>query len=241
MNRIIKYVIKYNMVLLFVGFLFTRLFLLDQVPFGLHVDEAGMAYDAYSLAHFGVDRYLNSYPVYLINFGGGQSALYAYSVALLLRFFDYSTFIIRLPGVILSSITFIMGYITVSEILNSKKFGFFFSFLFTILPYFVMQSRFGLDCNMMMGMSSVVIYFIYKMIQTQSPKYYFFAGLFSGLMLYTYALSFVVLPIFLLFVLMFMIGTKTLVLKNSLYFIIPLFILALPLLLMVMINSFDLN
>ncbi len=241
MNRIIKYVIKYNMVLLFVGFLFTRLFLLDQVPFGLHVDEAGMAYDAYSLAHFGVDRYLNSYPVYLINFGGGQSALYAYSVALLLRFFDYSTFIIRLPGVILSSITFIMGYITVSEILNSKKFGFFFSFLFTILPYFVMQSRFGLDCNMMMGMSSVVIYFIYKMIQTQSPKYYFFAGLFSGLMLYTYALSFVVLPIFLLFVLMLMIRTKTLVLKNSLYFIIPLFILALPLLLMVMINSFDLK
>ena len=240
-NRIIKYVIKYNIVLLFVGFLFTRLFLLDQVPFGLHVDEAGMAYDAFSLAHFGVDRYLNSYPVYLINFGGGQSALYAYSVAFLLQFFDYSLFIIRLPGVILSSITFIMGYITISEVLNSKKFGLFYSFLFTILPYFVMQSRFGLDCNMMMGMSSVVIYFIHKMILIKSPKFYFFAGLFSGLMLYTYALSYVVMPLFLMFILILMIRTKTFVWKNSLYFIIPLFILALPLMLMVMINSFDLN
>ena len=109
-----------------IGFLFTRLFLLNDVPYGLHVDEAGMAYDAYSLAHFGVDRYLNSYPIYLINFGGGQSALYAYSVAFLLKFFDYSTFIIRLPGVILSTLTFIIGYLTISEILHSKKFGLLF-------------------------------------------------------------------------------------------------------------------
>jgi len=240
-RKINQFFSQYSIVLLFIGFLFTRLFLLDQVPFGLHVDEAGMAYDAFSLAHFGVDRYLSSYPVYLINFGGGQSALYAYSVAFLLKFFDYSILIIRIPGVILSSITFILGYITISEILSSKKFGLFFSFLFTILPYFVMQSRFGLDCNLMMGMSSVAIYFIHKMILVQNPKYYFFAGLFSGLMLYSYALSYVVMPLFLMFILILMIRTKTFVWKNSLHFIIPLFILALPLLLMVMINSFDLN
>ena len=46
-----------------------RLLFLNEVPFGLHVDEAGMAYDAFSFANWGVDRYLNSYPVYLINYG----------------------------------------------------------------------------------------------------------------------------------------------------------------------------
>ena len=55
--------------IIFVVFLFTRLLFLNEVPFGLHVDEAGMAYDALSLANWGVDRYLNSYPVYLINYG----------------------------------------------------------------------------------------------------------------------------------------------------------------------------
>lgn len=240
-NKYIDRASKYTVVLLFIGFLFTRLFLLDDVPFGLHVDEAGMAYDAWSLAHFGVDRYLNSYPVYLINFGGGQSALYAYSAAFLLKFFDYSTFIIRLPGVMLSAITFILGYITISEILQSKKFGLLFSFLFTVLPYFIMQSRFGLDCNLMMGMSSVVLYFVHKMIIYQSPKSYFLAGFFSGLILYTYALSYVVMPLFLLFVLLIMLRTKTLVLKNSLYFVLPLFLLVFPLLLMVIINTFDLD
>ena len=164
MSKMIKLISKFNIVLLIIGFLFTRLFLLNEVPYGLHVDEAGMAYDAYSLAHFGVDRYLNSFPVYLINFGAGQSALYAYSVAFLLRFFDYSIFIVRLPGVVLSTITFIIGYLTISEVLHSKKFGLLFAFLFTILPYYIMQSRFGLDCNLMMGMSSIVLYFVHKMI-----------------------------------------------------------------------------
>ena len=238
MNQFIR---KYGIVLLFIGFLFTRLFLLNEVPYGLHVDEAGMAYDAYSLAHFGYDRYLNSFPVYLINFGAGQSALYAYSVAFLLKFFDYSTFIIRLPGVILSTITFFIGYITISEILHSKKFGLLFSFLFTLLPYYIMQSRFGLDCNLMMGMSSLVLYFIHKMITHPSPKSYVIAGFFSGLILYTYALSYVVMPLFLLLVLIIMLRTKTLVFKHSPYFIIPLFFLALPLLLMVVINTLDLN
>lgn len=241
MSKMIKWINKYSIVLLVIGFLFTRLFLLEDVPFGLHVDEAGMAYDAYTLAQFGVDRYLNSYPVYLINFGAGQSALYAYSVAFLLKFFDYSIFIVRLPGVILSLITLVIGYLSLSEILNSKKFGLLFSFLFTILPYYIMQSRFGLDCNLMMGMSSIVLYVVHRMIMNPSPKSYFIAGFFSGLILYTYALSYVVMPLFLLFVLIVMLRTKTLVLKHSYYFILPLFLLALPLLLMVAINTFDLN
>ncbi len=58
-------------------FVLTRLFLLTSVPRGLHVDEAGMAYDAFCLANYGTDRYMTWHPVYLTNYGSGQSALYA--------------------------------------------------------------------------------------------------------------------------------------------------------------------
>ena len=58
-----------------------RVLFITKAPGGIHEDEAGMAYDAYSIAEYGVDRYLNHFPVYFINFGGGQSALYAYIVA----------------------------------------------------------------------------------------------------------------------------------------------------------------
>ena len=66
-------------------FAVTRLWMLADIPRGLHVDEAGMAYDAYCLANFGTDRYLKHFPVYLINYGDGQSAMYAYLAAICVK------------------------------------------------------------------------------------------------------------------------------------------------------------
>ena len=70
--------------------LFLHLFCISDIPGGINVDEMGMGYDAWCLAHFGVDRYLKEYPIYLMNFGGGQSALYAYLCATLFRLFGLS-------------------------------------------------------------------------------------------------------------------------------------------------------
>lgn len=61
---------KFLIFLLFMLTIFTSTFKLGEVPYGLHVDEAGMAYDAISISKYGVDRYLNKFPVYLINYGG---------------------------------------------------------------------------------------------------------------------------------------------------------------------------
>jgi len=224
--------------IVFILFLITRIYLIQDVPLGLHVDEAGMAYDAWTLANFGVDRYLNSYPVYFINYGGGQSVLYGYMAMILMRIFGFSIYAIRLPGVVVSVIAFIFGYKTLYEIFKSRKYSLLYAFLFTILPYFVMQSRFGLDCNLMMGISSLVIYSIHKMIKTQNVKYYVFAGLSSGLILYTYALSYVVMPLFLFITSVYLIYLKKIDFKKVLYFILPLGLVATPLVLMIFINRF---
>ena len=56
----------------FAVFIITRLWRLMDIPFGLHTDETSMAYSAWCLSQYGVDRHLNSMPVYLLNFGGGQ-------------------------------------------------------------------------------------------------------------------------------------------------------------------------
>ena len=46
---------------------FIHCFKIGSIPYGIDVDEMGMGYDAWCLANFGTDRYLNSFPVYLIN------------------------------------------------------------------------------------------------------------------------------------------------------------------------------
>lgn len=57
-------------VILLIIAIFTRIYKLDTLLEGLHVDEVGMGYDAFCIAGYGVDRYLNPFPVYMINYGG---------------------------------------------------------------------------------------------------------------------------------------------------------------------------
>lgn len=82
-------------------FAISRLYKFGELPRAISVDEAGMAYDAYCIANFGVDRYLNSFPLYFINFGGGQSALYTYMIAGLIKIFGLNSIVYRLPELII--------------------------------------------------------------------------------------------------------------------------------------------
>ncbi len=59
-------------VLIFIMAFGLRIYKLGEIPHGINIDEAGMAYDAFCLLHFRVDRSLNQLPVYFVNFGGGQ-------------------------------------------------------------------------------------------------------------------------------------------------------------------------
>ena len=65
--------------------LITVIYKFGEFPTYIGVDEAGMAYDAVNLANFGEDRYMNSYPLYLTNFGSGQSVLCGYLAVIFIK------------------------------------------------------------------------------------------------------------------------------------------------------------
>ncbi len=102
-------------ILAFIGILLLgavlRLLWLDRIPYGIHVDEVGMAYDAYWLAREGIDRWSMSYPVYLLNYGSGQSALYAYLCMVLVKLTGgaMNVWVIRLPAVAFGMLTLVSG------------------------------------------------------------------------------------------------------------------------------------
>ena len=55
-------------------------------------------YDSYCIANYGTDRFDNSYPVYMINYGGGQSALYTYIASIFIKIFGFSLTVVRTSG-----------------------------------------------------------------------------------------------------------------------------------------------
>lgn len=222
-------------------FLITRFLYLDRLPLGMHLDEAGMAYDALSLANYGVDRYLKPWPLYLINYNAGQSSLYAFLCAGLFKLFGYNIWLVRLPAVFFSFLTLVFGMKLTKRIYPDRVFlPLLTGCLVTFCPYFVLSSRFGLDCNLMLGASAVFLYFMHTAVETGETGRYVAAGLSGGILLYTYALSYAILPIFLLLSALYVVVVKKFSLKKWICMGIPMGILAFPLILVQIVNIFDL-
>ena len=219
-------------------FAVTRLWRLLTIPSGFHSDEAGMAYDAWCLAQYGVDRYLKSFPLYLTNFGEGQSALYAYLTAGLFKLFGFHEILIRIPGVFFSFLNLIFGMLLVRKIFPDRPYLVLSAgFLITICPYFVLAARFGLDCNLMLGASSVFLYLFACALDSGKYKYYILAGIAGGITLYTYILSYLMVPLFLLLSLCI----RKFSMQKWVAMAIPMFLLAFPLIMTQLINLLDLE
>lgn len=216
---------------LFCVVLFMTFFQLGSLPASLNIDEVAMAYDAFLLTTTGADRYGNFLPVYFINFGGGQSVLMGYCVAALMKLFGISTFIIRLPGALMKIALIICGFLMIKD----KKQALLFLFILAINPYFIMQSRFGLDCNMMVGCVTLATFLLHRAILRE--KSFWVAGVFFGITLYTYALSYLILPVYLCFLCLYLLYLKKASLKKLVIFGLPIFCFAIPLMLLLLVNN----
>lgn len=228
---------KYNiafLIILLIAIL-CRVLFLEQFPAGIDQDEAGMMYDSYCMAEYGTDRYLNENPVYLINFWGGQSVMYAAIASFFIRIFGLSVFVVRLPAVIFSILTIILAYLLAKKYIG-KKFALVLAFLITICPWHVMQSRWGLDCNLL---ASFIMLSVYALLNAKKDWHYLLAGVCWGLTLYTYALSYIMLPVFFIALCIYLLYVKKITIKQILITIIPILILAIPLILVQVVNYFE--
>lgn len=220
--------------------LFMHLYKLTEIPYGLNVDEVGSAYDAYSIMTYGVDRYIKSYPVYFTNYGDGQNAFYTYLTALFFRLFGISKLTVRM-GIALSSLTgALFGYLYASRKWKDTGVPVLFLGLYAVLPVFTMTQRFGLESHLLLSASMIVLYTSMKALETEKWQYYLAAGITMGAALYTYALVYIVLPVYLLLWLAYGIWLGKIRMRRLPLLALPLALLAAPLIMVQIINVFSL-
>ena len=221
---------------LFVLFAFLLFYRVTEIPIPYNVDEAGMAYDAVSLVNYHCDRYLYRFPVYFVNFGGGQNALYTYLAAVLIRLFGYSVLIVRLPAILLSLISAL-----VFTLMIRREYGNTASVLaaafFCTLPFSIMHSRWGLESYLLFPMLIISLAAFSRAAETSKTGWFFLSGVLFGLTLYSYTVSYLLLPVFLGGLLIRLLAVHRLSGKNFLAFAIPLVLMAVPLVLMLAVNS----
>lgn len=211
-----------------------RLIALDQYPQGTYTDEAYGAYISYGLLTGGIDDRGCHFPVYFIAWGSGMSVLYSYLGVLFFKLFGVSLLSFRLPQAIFGILTIGAIYITAKELLGRQA-GLLSALALCVNPWHIMMCRFGLDANLAPGMFMIGFMFL---VLGLNKKHIFLvpSAVFFGLTLYCYALTWLILPIFLIFSLLFCLkpflsSGRTLWLSALL-----LFGLALPLLVFLAVN-----
>lgn len=219
--------------------IFMHFYRLADIPYGLNVDEASGAYDAINIMRYGVDRYLNSYPVYFTNYGDGQNALYIYATAVLFKLFGISKWTIRATAAIGAFLMAYFGYVYMKADMPSRQAKVIWLCLYTALPVFTMTQRFGLESHLMLPLAMISLFFVAKALETEKWKYYIASGFALGITLYTYALSYIVIPLFLILIILYSFRIKKLRWKKLLVAGAISAMFAIPLILVQVVNYFD--
>ncbi len=228
---------------------FLRIYRIGTLPLEMHIDEAGLGLNAWSLANFGTDRYANFLPVCPSNFYGEQSAFYTYFCALLVKLFGLNIYTLRMPGAIMGILTVLFGALLMREKWGDKGLlsG---AALLAVFPYFIMNSRFALDCNAMLGMVTVALYSLVRLLKKTEKEpekkwygHFALTGVLFGIVLYTYIIAAIVVALFCLlfgvYYLLYRKENRLLRLKQLLFLALPLVLLVIPPFLVVCVNYFD--
>ncbi len=214
-----------------------RLAALGRIPEGLHQDETFVAWNAFALYHEGMDSAGHRLPVYLADWGDGHSALYSWLTIPLIALNGghVNPFLSRLPQAVVSIFTLLAVYLLIRRAMGRQP-ALWALFLLAVCPWHIMMSRWGLDANLAPGFLIFgLTFFVYGL---DKQKYLLLSALFYGLSLYCYAVIWPIVPIMLLLQILYALRHKRLHIDKWCWFsALLLFLLALPLLLFVLVNS----
>ena len=223
-------------------FLFTHLYKLDSILDMWNTDEVGLILNVQSLAKYGTDRYGNSFPMYPINYIGEQSPLFTYLYLIVYKIFGYSKFSIRMVTVVFSMIAtvyWVRIYYLLGE--NKRRNTLMMLFAMAGFPTVVLLMRLGLDCNLMFTLTPVFFYYFLKALYSEKNKDYVIAGIAAGIILYSYILSHLIMPFFLLLIFIYLLRIRKIRVSNIIAFMIPVILLAIPLIPFHIVNTFRLE
>lgn len=224
--------------LTFIAYLITRIYRLDSVPLGIHVDELSAALDAKCIRDHGTDRFGVRYPFYFINNGGGQNALFTYALSVIIRVFPCTIATMRSFAVFCGAVCLFATFGICYELTDSKKWALIGPILVTIQPVYIMSERWALESYLFLPFATYFMFFAIRAVKYEEIKDFVITGILMGVTLYTYAVSFIVLPIMIILTGIYMIILKRFKWKQVLALAIPLFLLAIPL---IIFNLVDLR
>lgn len=184
------------LIILILFFTALRVFRFGTIPGGVHMDGAMAAVDGKALATYGTDRFGTKLPAHFYAWGFGQmSVLSSYCMIPFIKLFGLNTVTMRLPILIASILGTVAVFFIVRSLLSLDA-GLVAALMVAVNPWHFMQSRWEIDCNMFPHMFIVGLVFLISGLRKR--PLIFVSMLFFALCMYSYGVSFYMVPVFLL-------------------------------------------
>ncbi len=186
-----------TLVLIFSLAFILRFYKLGSIPRGLQQDETSIGYNAYSILKTGKDEYGISYPLYFKAFGEYKMPGYIYLSVAPISFFGLTEFAVRFPSAFFGSVTVIAFYFLLRQILDREQryIVLIATLLLAINPWHIHFSRGAFEVT-------VALFFItlgtlsFIVTLRRNLWYALLSGLCFALSVYTYTISRLFVPCF---------------------------------------------
>jgi 4-amino-4-deoxy-L-arabinose transferase-like glycosyltransferase len=200
---------KFNLALFIVTFflaVFFRFYHLSNIPPSPTLDEVSIGWNAYSILSTGRDEYGVKMPVLLRAYDDWRPALYVYLVLPFVKLFDFDVISVRLPSAILSSISVLVFYFLLKDLVSNfikSNIGKDYKELlivigtaiFALSPWFVYLSRLGHEANAAFAFLLFAVFFLLRFIIKQKHFLLVFSFLFFALSFDSYQSTKIVVPL----------------------------------------------
>ncbi len=178
-----------------------RVIFLDIAPPGFNADEAALGYNAYSLLKTGKDEWGASFPLVFKSFSDYKPGLYVYLAIPFVAFFGLNELAVRLPSILLGSLSIILIYLLAKELFKKETAALASAFLLSISPWHLHFSRGAWEANVATFFILLGVYAFVKSFKNDS--FLWLSGVAFIVSMYTYQSPRLVVPALILLLIIF--------------------------------------
>jgi len=180
--------------LIFIISLFFRSIRSDYPP--LTWDEAALGYNAFSLSQTLKDEHGSFLPLVLKSFGDYKPALYAYLAAPFISILGLSELSVRLPSILLGSLTPVVLFLLVSLLYPKRQLlPYLCATLLAFNPYNIHFSRGAWETNILTFGLTLALYLYFLSLKSQKRLHLYLSSFAFGLCLYSYQTAKLIVPL----------------------------------------------
>lgn len=174
--------------------LILRTYKLDKTPPSLSWDETSFAYNAYTIASWGIDEWGVKFPVSFKAFGEYKSPVDIYITSIFFKLSGFNDLTTRLPAAFFGVMNVLLLFYLVLELFKRKDLALLSSFLLAISPFNIQFSRHHHELNIALFFYLTGLLLFFKAIRNRG-FWIILTTVFFILSFFTYNAAKIIIPI----------------------------------------------